>query len=253
MTTTDLVPVFTGTLAGTPAQLCNARDLHAALGVETRFDDWIRRRIEEYGFTEGEDFSSILRKTRGRPATDYHLTLDTAKELSMVENNEIGRSIRRYLIAIEKKQQQLVLPIAATVPALPPPDPLTPNLRHRIAKKAHALALAQYDTIHDLVEGLVDNNLKCGANEAACEDYIERFGSNMGGVTLVNTYDLYQLARQTTGLLDKAGEALAIIHRLEQHTGMELYHRHGVTGLPDSLCKTVFNAINRKQNRTRTS
>ena len=118
MTTTDLVPVFTGTLAGQSTPLCNARDLHAALGVGTKFEDWLPRRIAEYGFTEGEDFLSILRKTRGRPATDYHLTLDTAKELAIVENNEVGRRIRRYLIALEKDSR------AATVPAkLPAPTP----------------------------------------------------------------------------------------------------------------------------------
>lgn len=107
MTTTDLVPVFTGTLAGITSQLCNARDLHAALGVGRDFATWIKERIAEYGFVEGEDFSPISGKTSargGRPATDYHLTLDTAKELSMVENNDLGRRIRRYLIALEKQQ-----------------------------------------------------------------------------------------------------------------------------------------------------
>lgn len=63
------------------------------------------------------------------------------------------------------------------------------------------------------------------------------------GATLVNDCDLYQLARQTTGLLDKAGEALAVIHRLEKRTGMELYHRQSNTPLPDSLCKTVLGMI----------
>lgn len=253
MTTTDLVPVFPGTLAGQSTTLCNARDLHAALEVGRDFTTWIKERIAEYGFVSGEDFSPVLGKTSargGRPATDYHLTLDTAKELSMVENNDIGRRIRRYLIALEKKQTgALPAPAisAAPVPLLPAPDPITANLRQRIAKKAHALALDQYDTLQDLLEELVVSNLKCGATESACEEYLERFGSGMGGVTLVNTHDLYQLARQTTALLDKAGEALAIIHRLEKHTGMNLYHRKGVSGLPDSLCKTVFNAIQRRQ------
>ena len=108
MTTTDLVPVFAGTLAGQPTPLCNARDLHAALGVGDRFDQWIRRRVAEYSFIDGEDFCTNSCKTSargGRQATDYHLTLDMAKELAMIENNEIGRNIRRYLIALEKKQQ----------------------------------------------------------------------------------------------------------------------------------------------------
>ena len=53
MTTTDLVPVFAGTLAGQPAKLCNARDLHAALDVGRDFSTWIKDRLAEYGFVEG--------------------------------------------------------------------------------------------------------------------------------------------------------------------------------------------------------
>ena len=107
MTTTALVPVFTGILAGQPTQLCNARDLHGFLEVGDRFDQWISRRIETYGFADGEDFCTKLCKTRGRPATDYHLTLDTAKELAMVENNDKGRQVRRYFIQIEKEARKV--------------------------------------------------------------------------------------------------------------------------------------------------
>lgn len=132
---------------------------------------------------------------------------------------------------------------APAAPVLPMPDPITPHLRDKIRRKAHALAIEQYDTLQDLLEELVTSNRKCGATEAACEDYLNRFGSHMGGVTLVNTHDLYQLSRTTTNLLDRAGEALAVIHRLEKHTGLALYQRESVAGLPDSLCKTVFEAL----------
>jgi anti-repressor protein len=81
----------------------NARDLYERLGTVTRFGIWIKRRIEEYGFKEGEDFcSKLIKSTGGRPATDYLLSLDMAKELAMLENNEKGREIRRYLIRIEE-------------------------------------------------------------------------------------------------------------------------------------------------------
>lgn len=105
MTTTDLVPVFAGTLAGQSAHLCNARDLHAALGVGSDFVTWIKQRIAEYRFAEGEDFSPVsgrIAGKRGQPRTDYHLTIDMAKELAMVENNDRGRQVRRYFIQIEK-------------------------------------------------------------------------------------------------------------------------------------------------------
>ncbi|WP_315807511.1 antA/AntB antirepressor family protein [Pseudomonas sp. C9-3] len=100
----QLIPVFNGEIDGRPQQLCNAQDLHQFLEVQTRFNDWMARRIEQYGFVQGEDFYSVLSKSDGgRPATEYHLTLDMAKELAMVENNEQGRQVRRYFIALERQ------------------------------------------------------------------------------------------------------------------------------------------------------
>ncbi|HGB4870797.1 TPA: antA/AntB antirepressor family protein, partial [Salmonella enterica subsp. enterica serovar Muenchen] len=91
---TQLIPVFDGTVNNEPTLLCNARDLHAFLEVGCDFSSWVKRRISEYGFKANLDyieFSSNLRKTAGgRPARDYHLTLDTAKETAMVERNEKG-------------------------------------------------------------------------------------------------------------------------------------------------------------------
>lgn len=37
----------------------SGRQLHKALGVKTAYKDWFPR-MTEYGFTEGEDFSSFL-------------------------------------------------------------------------------------------------------------------------------------------------------------------------------------------------
>ncbi len=66
--------------------LIDAKSLHQKLKVKTKFQDWFERQIKSYGFKNGEDFFSNLRKsTGGRKATDYHLTLDMAKELCMVE------------------------------------------------------------------------------------------------------------------------------------------------------------------------
>lgn len=102
--TTQLIPVFNGELDGRNQQLCDARDLHDFLGVGRDFSNWLKGRLDQYGFVEGEDFSPILAKsTGGRPSVDYHLTLDMAKELAMVENNEQGRQVRRYFIAMERQ------------------------------------------------------------------------------------------------------------------------------------------------------
>ncbi|EEQ7854900.1 antA/AntB antirepressor family protein [Escherichia coli] len=111
--TTQLIPVFEGTISNEPTLLVNARDLHGFLEVGKDFSNWIRARLNEYGFVENLDyilFSPNLAKTPGRRRKDYHLTLDTAKELAMVERNEKGRQIRRYFIECEKKFRQSLLP-----------------------------------------------------------------------------------------------------------------------------------------------
>ena len=105
--TQQLIPVFNGALGERQQQLCDARDLHSYLSVGRDFSTWIKDRIEQYGFVEGEDFSPFLGKsTGGRPGMEYHLTLDMAKELAMVENNDQGRQVRRYFIAMEREARE---------------------------------------------------------------------------------------------------------------------------------------------------
>lgn len=79
------------------------RDLHKALEVETRYNDWFKRMCE-YGFSENEDFYSILSKTHegGRPSTDHQLTIEMAKEICMIQRTEKGKQCRRYFIEVEK-------------------------------------------------------------------------------------------------------------------------------------------------------
>lgn len=106
--TTQLIPVFAGELSGAPVQLVDARLLHTFLEVADRFSDWIKRRIEEYGFTLNQDYlfaSEISEAKTGRGGhnkIDYHLSIDMAKELGMIERNDKGRQIRRYFLEMER-------------------------------------------------------------------------------------------------------------------------------------------------------
>lgn len=88
--------------------LIDARLLHQQLKSGHQFSDWIKRKIEEFGFEQDKDFFSNVRKsTGGRPGLDYHLTLDMAKELAMLERNEIGRAVRQYFIQKEKEARAI--------------------------------------------------------------------------------------------------------------------------------------------------
>ena len=95
----------------------NARDLHAFLEVGKDFSNWIKDRIAQFGFAEDLDFSPILAEsTGGRPSKEYALSLDMAKELSMVERNEKGKQARQYFIACEKALRENPFNIPQTLP-----------------------------------------------------------------------------------------------------------------------------------------
>ena len=71
-------------------QAVNARELHAFLQSRQDFSTWIKNRIADYDFVENQDFVRSHKKMEANNATliDYYITLDMAKELSMVERNE---------------------------------------------------------------------------------------------------------------------------------------------------------------------
>ncbi len=80
----------------------SGRELHKALDITTRYNDWFARMCE-YGFTEDKDFYSFLSKNSGgRPSTDHMLTIPMAKELCMIQRTNIGRKFRQYFISIEE-------------------------------------------------------------------------------------------------------------------------------------------------------
>ena len=100
---TELFVLVNRPVAGQAQQTVNARELHAFLESKQEFSNWIKNRIEDYGFLDGVDFLTNLSKTQGRPRIDYFLSLDMAKELSMVERNAQGKQARQYFIDCEKR------------------------------------------------------------------------------------------------------------------------------------------------------
>jgi anti-repressor protein len=90
------LPVVLRQVGEATAQTVNARNLHVFLQVNTRFNDWIVRRLDQYDFTEGLDYSR-------ESSNDFHLTLDMAKEFCMLERNDRGKQARRYFLACERQ------------------------------------------------------------------------------------------------------------------------------------------------------
>lgn len=86
-------------------QAVMGRDLHAFLEVATPYDKWFPRMVE-YGFIAGQDFSTKMSEsTGGRPRTDHVISLDMAKEISMIQRTDKGKQARQYFIECEKRYQ----------------------------------------------------------------------------------------------------------------------------------------------------
>ena len=88
-------------------QAVSARDLHKFLEVETRFDIWCNRMFD-YGFTENVDYQHLYKNVQfpngatRQVLDDYALTLDCAKEISMIQRSKKGKEAREYFIECEK-------------------------------------------------------------------------------------------------------------------------------------------------------
>lgn len=84
--------------------MVNAKELYAFLEVVTPYRIWFPRMCE-YGFVEGADFSTKMYESSngGRPSEYNLITIEMAKEISMIQRNEKGKQARQYFIECEKK------------------------------------------------------------------------------------------------------------------------------------------------------
>jgi len=107
----ELIPIYE---TGDKEKLVNARELHVKLESKQEFANWIKNRIKKYEFLENKDYFTIDKfinregSNLGNKIKEYYLTIDMAKELAMVENNVIGKRIRRYFIEVEKRYRTIV-------------------------------------------------------------------------------------------------------------------------------------------------
>lgn len=85
------------------------RDLHAFLEIRRDYTNWMKQMIG-YGFTEGMDFE-LVKETAGHVGSpnlanarhNHILTLDMAKEISMIQRTERGKQARQYFIECERR------------------------------------------------------------------------------------------------------------------------------------------------------
>lgn len=91
-------------------QLVSARELYEFLGTTERFSNWFERYCK-YGFEENLDFTSVKNFTvvnngAKKELQDYAMTIEMAKEFSMLQRTERGKEARKYFISCERKLKQ---------------------------------------------------------------------------------------------------------------------------------------------------
>ncbi len=159
----QLIPVSTSTINNQSTLTCDARELHVFLEVGRDFSNWIKDRIEKYGFTEGVDFILFAKsgeKLGHRHPATYTLTIDMAKQLAMVENNEKGLQVRRYFIECERIAKEAVRAVVPMTPTGREPKSLRERILYQLCKHGGTASLRDiYKNINDCSAGAAKNSL----------------------------------------------------------------------------------------------
>ncbi|MHD0024549.1 antA/AntB antirepressor family protein [Corynebacterium diphtheriae] len=90
------------------AQAVMGRDLHQFLEVKTSYKDWFPRMVA-YGFEEAKDYALKIEHTPSpagmKEKLNHIISLDMAKEISMIQRTDKGKQARQYFIECEKRAQ----------------------------------------------------------------------------------------------------------------------------------------------------
>ena len=85
-------------------KVVSARELHAFLGNTDNVNTWFKRQAERAMLVENEDFISVaFLQPSGQNAIDYAISINSAKEIAMLNGGDKGKQARLYFIECEKQ------------------------------------------------------------------------------------------------------------------------------------------------------
>ena len=92
-------------------QAVSARELYNFLEPTERFASWFERQLQ-YGFVNGRDYlgCEVFNTLANQMLTDFFVSIDMAKEISMIQRSDKGKQARQYFIDCERKSKQPALP-----------------------------------------------------------------------------------------------------------------------------------------------
>lgn len=87
-------------------KVVSARELHAFLEAGSNVNTWFKNQAERAMLVDGEDFIQTFEEsTGGRPSVDYAISINSAKEIAMLNGGDKGKQARTYFIECEKQLQ----------------------------------------------------------------------------------------------------------------------------------------------------
>ena len=90
-------------------QAVSARELYSFLQPTERFSNWFERQLQ-YGFVDGQDYlgCEVFNTLARQSLQDYFISVDMAKEISMIQRSDKGKQARQYFIECERRSNQPV-------------------------------------------------------------------------------------------------------------------------------------------------
>ena len=90
-------------------QAVSARELYDFLQPTERFANWFERQLQ-YGFVVNQDYlgCEVFNTLARQSLQDYFISVDMAKEISMIQRSDKGKQARQYFIECERRSNQPV-------------------------------------------------------------------------------------------------------------------------------------------------
>lgn len=217
----NLITVTHRTIEQQTVPTVNARELHEFLESKQDFSNWINNRINQYGFAENQDYllnKIIVQLPSGKKyKNEYFITLDMAKELSMVERTAKGREARQYFIACEQQLYKL----QAQQRQHTEQSQITKNANWHLTQLIHTLknVVHQQQKQMDKIVSLHEQSLQLQAQSL---ELLQRQGQN-------NKLKHYRQATESDYALVK--ELLAqgyTFGQISEQLGISTYAVHGI-------------------------
>lgn len=195
----ELVPVYE---TSNGEKVVYGSELHAVLGVKSRFNDWIRNRLNDCESIKNEDYEAVTKNlVSGGQSKEYIIKLDTAKEMAMLERNEKGKQVRRYFIQVEKKYKERSFINDQLSPELQMFGKLYEVVaRQELKQKEQAVQMEQLGSRIDSIKEVVALNPNAWRKDSA--KIISKIALHIGGYEHIKQVreDSYRLLEQRMGV-----------------------------------------------------